>query len=291
MEFNQIRYFLVLSETLNFTMAAEKCSVSQSALSKAIQKLEDTLGAELVDRTQQQVKLTPFGRTMKVHLERIEQNRRLAMDAALATRKSQKIVLNVGLMCTVGPHGINSFLKEFRMEYPDAEIVLHDVVPSVIPELLLSGSLDCVFCARDVSHDKRFHAIELFKEDMMICFSDDHHFQNLNSISLEDIASQPYLDRLQCEFRDEFMDLVRTSGLELNVSVSSEREDWIISLLRCNLGVSILPAGLALLNNLSNRPIKGLTRSRTVELVTTVTRSELPSILEFQKLAAKHVWE
>ncbi|OUR87209.1 hypothetical protein A9Q81_26210 [Gammaproteobacteria bacterium 42_54_T18] len=47
MDFNQIRYFLTLSETLNFTRAAEQCFVSQPALTQAIRRLEDELGGEL----------------------------------------------------------------------------------------------------------------------------------------------------------------------------------------------------------------------------------------------------
>ncbi len=50
MNFSQIRYFLAVAETLNFTNAAESCAVSQPALSKAIRNLEETLGAALFER-------------------------------------------------------------------------------------------------------------------------------------------------------------------------------------------------------------------------------------------------
>ena len=95
MELSQIRYFLAVAETLNFTSAANACAVSQPALSKAIRKLEDTLGAELFDRSGHQVNLTEFGHTMRVHFELIEENRRKALEAARATATSKSSQLNV----------------------------------------------------------------------------------------------------------------------------------------------------------------------------------------------------
>ncbi len=140
MEFTQIRYFLAIAETLNFTSAARACAVSQPALSKAIRKLEADLGADLFDRDSQQVELTDFGRTMRIHFERIDDNLRKARGAANAAVKTTVERLNIGVMCTIGPHRFSRFLGVFCAGHPDIEVTLHDVIATVIPELLLSGS-------------------------------------------------------------------------------------------------------------------------------------------------------
>ena len=66
MELFQVRYFLSLAKTLNFTRAAEACNVSQPALTRAIQKLEDEFGGPLIYRERSLTQLTELGRVALV---------------------------------------------------------------------------------------------------------------------------------------------------------------------------------------------------------------------------------
>jgi LysR family hydrogen peroxide-inducible transcriptional activator len=288
--FNQIRYFLAVADTLNFTNAAESCAISQPALSKAIRALEVTLGADLFDRSTQRVMLTHFGRTMQVHFERIEDNRRKALDAAKAATKAPIEQLNVGVMCTIGPRRFSQFLKNLCDTHPHMEVTLHDVPAAVIPELLLSGSLDCVFCARSAKHDQRFQVIDLFEESMVVAFANDHRFNNFESVPLAEIAKEPYLDRLNCGFRDDFLNFTKGSGLELNVALRSEREDWILEFLHKGLGVCIMPASSVILNTIAHRPISDFTNMRKLELVMTVNATVSTPLTAFRDAAAAFDW-
>lgn len=69
MEMTDIRYFLAVCETLNFHRAAERCHVTQPALTRAVQKLEADLGSPLFCRDKGKVQLTEFGRMMRPHLQ------------------------------------------------------------------------------------------------------------------------------------------------------------------------------------------------------------------------------
>src|SRR3954471_17923279 len=69
MELHQIRYFLALAQSLNFTRAAEQCNVTQPALTKAIQKLEQELGGGLIYRERQLTQLTDLGKLVLPTLE------------------------------------------------------------------------------------------------------------------------------------------------------------------------------------------------------------------------------
>jgi LysR family transcriptional regulator, hydrogen peroxide-inducible genes activator len=71
MELHQIRYFVALSRSLNFTRAAERCNITQSALTKAIQRLEGELGGELIYRERQFTKLTELSKLVLPRLEEI----------------------------------------------------------------------------------------------------------------------------------------------------------------------------------------------------------------------------
>lgn len=291
MELTQIRYFLAIAETLNFTSAARACAVSQPALSKAIRKLEADLGADLFDRNSQQVELTDFGRTMRIQFERIDDNLRKARNAANATIKGTVERLNIGVMCTIGPHRFSRFLGAFRASLPDIEVTLLDVTTTVVPELLLSGSLDCVFSARVEKYDQRFQTVDLFEEKMVVAFADGHRFRNFEAVPLAEIAQEAYLDRLHCEFRDEFLSFTKASGLDLNVALRSEREDWILELIHSGLGVSVLPASSVILNTVAHRPISDLTNMRKLELVMTESATTSPALTAFRDAAKAFDWE
>ena len=87
MELHQVRYFLSVSRSLNFTRAAEQCNVTQPALTKAIQKLEQELGGELIHRERQLTQLTDLGKLVLQML----QNMIAAADAArLHAREFQR---------------------------------------------------------------------------------------------------------------------------------------------------------------------------------------------------------
>ena len=73
MDFRQIRYFLNLTETLNFTRAAALSQVTQPALTKAIQKLEEEIGGQLLFRDGKDTRLTELGRTIRGEFEKIPQ--------------------------------------------------------------------------------------------------------------------------------------------------------------------------------------------------------------------------
>jgi LysR family hydrogen peroxide-inducible transcriptional activator len=84
MEMHQIRYFLAVCETLNFTRAAEQCHVTQPALTRAVQKLEDEPGGLLFRRERHLTHLTDLGRLIRPQLEQIWKE----TEAAKTTAKS-----------------------------------------------------------------------------------------------------------------------------------------------------------------------------------------------------------
>src|ERR671922_2645224 len=86
MEMQQVRYFLALSRTLNFTRAAEECNVSQPALTRSIKMLEDELGGALIRRERNHSHLTELGRRMLPVLQQ-------CYDAAVSAKSLAKSVL------------------------------------------------------------------------------------------------------------------------------------------------------------------------------------------------------
>src|SRR5687767_15951449 len=102
MEMQQVRYFVALARTLNFTRAAEQCNVSQPALTRAIQQLEHELGGPLFHRERGNTHLSELGRMMLPYLETVHVQTLAAREQAKAVRKLEKATLKIGAMCTIG---------------------------------------------------------------------------------------------------------------------------------------------------------------------------------------------
>jgi DNA-binding transcriptional LysR family regulator len=146
MEVHQVRYFLAVCETLNFTRAAENCNVSQPALTRAVHKLEEELGGLLLRRENNLTHLTDFGRLVRPHLEQMMAEAQAAKSTAKHFLQMDNAPINLGVMCSVGPIRFMSFLAEFHATHPGCDMTLVEGVPERLAELLLDGALSPGCC-------------------------------------------------------------------------------------------------------------------------------------------------
>lgn len=290
MDFNQVRYFLALSDTLHFTRAAEQCHVSQPALTQAIRRLEDELGGELISREGRDITLSPLGKLLHGHFEQIDRSRQMVRATSRAVTSGEIDALNIGVMCTIGPRVLARLLEDFQAQHPMVSFVLHDVTSQSIPDLLLSGELDGAFCALHRSPHPQLQYIDLFEEPMVVAFPKGHEFTELNAVPLKEIAKQRYVDRLHCEFRLDFIKFCADETIQLDVSYSSQREDWIQSMVRDGMGVSVIPRFSLLRPELDYRMTTDPVLSRRVEFAVIDQSVHSAALDMFIKHVENHDW-
>lgn len=289
MDFNQVRYFLALAETLNFTRAAEKCFVSQPALTQAIKRLEHELGGELVIRNGRYTELTELGSSLRSHFEQLSRTQQLVRNTAKSLVAERVTELNIGIMCTIGPRVLAPMLDKFQMAHPTTKLILHDVTPPSILSMLLSGGLEAVFCAHNESTDSRLSYRELFEEEVVVAFNSGHPLSVLDEVSLDNVIMYPYVERLHCEFRSQTHEYLVSRGVEFNVVFQSEREDWIQSLVHDGVGITIIPRYSLLRPELDHRSLSP-TLIRKVGLAT-IAGSELSySLKNLVEEASRYEW-
>src|SRR5919106_5293211 len=113
-ELQQLRYVIAVAETSNFTRAAERCLVVQSALSHQIARLERELGARLFERTSRRVRLTPAGAAfLPAARQCLDAAERAAAEVAAAVGEVRGR-LAVGMISTVAAIDVPSALREFH---------------------------------------------------------------------------------------------------------------------------------------------------------------------------------
>lgn len=285
MDFNQVRYFLALAETLNFTKAAALCYVSQPALTQAIKRLEEELGGELINRVGRDTELTELGTKILEQFQIIDESRQTVKTTAKAVCAGEVAELQIGIMCTVGPRILSKLLADFQKKHESISLVLRDITPAEIDVKLMAGELDGVFCARHKESSAQLKNTFLFKEPMVIIFPEGHSYSAMDVVSVREVATQRYVDRVLCEFRDDFIKLFQRENLHLDVAFSSQREDWIQNMVRDGVGVCILPRYSLLEPELDYRPVKDPTLSRNIEF-SILKQSTISPALE---LLNKHV--
>ena len=290
MEMHQIRYFLAVCETLNFTRAAERCNVTQPALSRAIQALEDEVGAPLFRRERNLTHLTDLGRLLQPHLGGILQEADAAKTTARSFLKLDNASLNVGVMCTIGPMQFMGFLAKFRKDHPGIELSLREAPAHALSEMLQAGGIDVALMAQPETLPDRFDVYPLYSERFVVAFPPGHRFAALDAVPMKEMNGENYLRRLNCEYRNHFGDSCRVNGFEVKVVYSSEREDWIQIMVIAGLGLCFMPEFSPVLPGLSTKPVSDPKVEREILLVTVAGRRFSPAAAKFVTAVRAHQW-
>lgn len=290
MEMHQIRYFLAVCETLNFTRAAEQCHVTQPALTRAIQKLEEEFGGLLFRRERHLTHLTDLGRLIRPQLEQIWKQTEGAKTTARSFLKLENAPLNLGVMCTIGPLRGIGFVTEFWRANQGVEITLREGVPAALSDLLREGELDLAVMAQSEPFEERFDVHPLYRERFVVAFPPGHRFAEKNGVRMADVDGESYLLRINCEFRDHFRELREQQGVEMRHVYRSEREDWIQTMVMAGIGICFLPEYSILLPGLQSRPLIDPEVTREVALVTVAGRRFSPAVAAFVRAIKAYPW-
>ncbi len=290
MEMHQIRYFLALSETLNFTRSAEMCNVTQPALSRAIQALEEELGGQLFRRERNQTHMTDLGRLLRPQLEAIYNNAQAARTTAQSFLKMKQADVKLGVMCTIGPLRFSGFLSNFQAANEGIRLTMLEGVPGRLSELLMQGEIDVAIFAQPGPLPERFDAHPLYKESFVIAFPPGHRFASMNSVAVKELDGESYLSRINCEYYDHLKECCQSQGVRMQDAFRSEREDWVQSLVLAGMGVCFIPEYSPVLPGLQQRRVADPEIMREILLVTVAGRRFSPAVMTFVKAAKAFPW-
>lgn len=290
MELQEIRYFLALSQTLNFTKAAETCHVSQPALTRAIQKMEDELGGLLFSRERNNTHLTELGRLIEPHLAEVLARTGEVKQTALRFLKLEQASFNLGVMCTIAPVQFVSFLGRFRADNPGVEVTLLEHVPDRLCDLLVSGDLDVALMARPNGFPAPLRATELYSERFVVACAAGHRMANKSEVTMAELDGESYFSRINCEFYDVLADLCKDQGAKLVKSYNSEREDWILNMVAAGFGICFLPEYTAVFPGVVGCPVIAPSVTREVCVVTVAGRRQSPPVKAFINAVKQYPW-
>jgi DNA-binding transcriptional LysR family regulator len=290
MEMQQVRYFLALARTLNFTRAAEQANVSQPALTRAIQQLEHELGGPLFHRERANTHLSELGRMMLPYLEQILTQTEAAKAQAKSLKKLENVTLRIGAMCTIGPALISDLIVKFKAQHPDVDLEVTERSAGDLLEMLTKGELNLALFGLPEGPDVRFHALPLFQERFVVAVPADHPLAQQNVVSCRQLHDAPYVNRANCEILDFARERLHAQGVKWRRVFSSERDDWVQGMIKAGMGFGFFPELAVTDPGLVTRRLVDPEFVRTIMLVTVRGRPHSPAVGAFVQAARTFKW-
>jgi DNA-binding transcriptional LysR family regulator len=264
MEMQQVRYFLTLARTLNFTRAAEECNVSQPSLTRAIRLLEEELGGELLRRERQQSHLTELGQRMLPLMKQCYESALTAKNLAKQIKTSAVAPLSLGVSCAVNFDLLVPPLGEIARVYPGLQMKIRRGSGAEIAQLLKDGEVELAVAGPLDENWERFDRWPIFEEQFHLALHPDHSLSMRNDIGLGDLARERLLIHVRCEMAKSIAERLGDHRSPAASAYEIENDADLLALLQANLGVAIVPTTTHAPAVLRRMPIKDLELSRTI---------------------------
>jgi DNA-binding transcriptional LysR family regulator len=292
MELFQVRYFLALAKILNFTRAAEACNVTQPAMTRAIQRLEEELGGPLLYRERSLTQLTELGRVMLPHLEAAFLAAQTASAQAAAFKRRDAAPLRLGLNATISARILTAVLHELEDRVRAFELTLIEGNSDALFARMLDGEIDAAVVVDPERLPDRINRWPLFEDRCVVLCEPGHRFAQLGEITAAALAEEQVLARSEdgCDF-DRLFDLLCPEGD--NKRAARHRggsEDHIQHMVGAGLGVAVSCASQPFAANIAVIPLAEPEASRLLVVTAVAGRPHSPCLAAFLKLMRARDW-
>lgn len=234
-----VRYFLAVADTANFTVAAERCHVTQPTLSAGIARLEEQVGARLFDRGRR-TGLTAAGHRLMPHARAMIEAWQAACAEQRATRRPD--LLRVALATTLPVSAAMGWLAaaQHRRSF-DLEIA--EGTSEAVAERWRRGRCDVALFATRTPVGATT-AVALWREPFVLAAAQSHRVATRDRWSVRDLADTPFVLRAACEAHEEAQRLFAAEGIRPRAVLRSADEERSAAAVDAGLGVALVPRSL-----------------------------------------------
>jgi DNA-binding transcriptional LysR family regulator len=198
MNLHYLRVFLTVAEHEHITRASEELIISQPAVTKTIQHLEQEVGLELIERHGRRIALTHAGRVLHKYARRVFALEREMEDALAALRDVEAGEVTLAASMTTGVYLLPPIVALFRSRYPQVNLQISILNSSEIVEQTLSWNLDFGLVEGDASALPAELEVEVFDHDeLVLVISPHHHWRGVQALNPEELGKGELLLREQ----------------------------------------------------------------------------------------------
>jgi len=247
LDLRQLRYFVAVAEELSFRRASDRLHISQPPLSRQIKVLEEDLGGVLLERTQQQVSLTPAGRVFLTHARHVlaeAAKARVAVKRALSGEEGE---LRIGFTQSSEflPY-LPQTINDFRQQYPGITLVLKEMTSAAQVEAIEEHKIDLGIMRKP--RGRLTSAVRLTRlsvDPVVLAVHDSDPLARKASVQVADLKDV----KLICTaplggagLHGFVYELCWTAGFAPNIVQEVQEVSTLIPLVASGLGLAIVPS-------------------------------------------------
>ena len=241
MTLNELRYIVAVAQERNFGRAAQRCFISQPALSVAIQKLEEELQTQLFERGKSEITVTPVGERIVEQAHKVLEEAARIRDIAQAGRNQLAGLFRLGAIYTVAPYLLPDLVPALNALAPDMPLEIEENITEQLEAALKTGRIDAAIIALPFQPPGIVTEF-LYEEPFQVVVPQRHPWAKRKTIDPSELAGEHaiLLNVGHC-FRDQVLE----SCPELNRGdapvTRSNSLETIRNMVASGLGISVLP--------------------------------------------------
>lgn len=241
LELRELRYFITTAKLGTLTRAADALYVSQPTLTRAIQKLEQTVGGPLFEREKNQMIITDMGRELYTRAQLLLRDYE-SMIRGIGDVKDLGVgYVSIGLPpCTIPLLFHNTFL-EFKKAHPNVALYFYDSGAETVIKSLLQGDLDLGIIVQESPHED-IEEIPLFYGQMVAAIHEEHPLASCEALDFSQLRGEP-LCILQKGYiiERQAVNKCRENGFEPIISCTNVNCDFLIKMARAQREIALVP--------------------------------------------------
>jgi DNA-binding transcriptional LysR family regulator len=292
MKLEFLQYFVVLADELHFARAAQKVSITQSALSAAIKSLEADVGVRLFERSRTKVQLTPAGEAFLSEAHLFVEGYSRAKTLTRAVHDGLIGRLEIGFGLTMIYRDVLQVVDQFKQEAPNIELALHEMTMIGQFEGLLRGRLHAGFSAGSAI-PSGLQATPLKDDYFALCVPARHPAADAPLVDLRDMAHESFImvsREVGPSSYDDMMAMFSRAGFTPRLTHTTRNWSSVMTLIAHGCGVGLVPLSMARANKPGVRivPLSGLPAPVAAVMMWNPTQVS-PALAKFIEVAARTI--
>ena len=268
LEITQLEFFIRVVEEGGFSKAATRVYRTQPAVSIAVKRLEEEIGAPLLDRSQKAPTLTEAGELIYEYARRIISLRDQARGAVAELRELQRGRVRIGANESTSLYFLPELILAFRRRHPKVKLEITRQVSERLPRELAERNIDLALMAYEPT-DAGLTSFPVLRDELVLIMSPKHHLAARDSVTVKELGEESFLaHNVRAASRQKVIETFARHHTPLNIVLELATIETIKRFVQKQVGIGFVPrmcvAEELERGTLATIPVRGLTYQRVI---------------------------